>query len=96
MDKPGKLDLSDKAGKPRVINGKLFVLAELHRRLTAMGVDISKTALHRYFSERPDYRIDPSFKRFRAIAAALGLSLDETAALIDRVRAANCRRVGEY
>jgi len=81
------MDCINKRGKPRVIDGKLFALSELQRRMRALGIDKASGYYSKVFSELPEQRIEPSLRVFRAMAQALGLSLDDMWDILQRCRA---------
>jgi DNA-binding phage protein len=73
-----------------VIDGRLLAFTALSRAMARRGYTISRSGLSKIFKGTRD----PSFRTLTGIAETLGLGLDATVDLIQRVRDGKCYRVG--
>jgi hypothetical protein len=78
------------SGKIKILDGKLLCLRAIARRMTNLGHPVTHASLSLIFSGKKN----PSYPMFLSLARTLGLSLDEMADLIERVRAGQYRTVG--
>lgn len=74
----------------RVVDGKIFTLTSLQRRMALLGCKMCHSALSYIFNGKRD----PSFKTFKVMAQAMGMTLDQMNDLIEKVRARKFYWVG--